>query len=369
MLQSPRFLYRVEFGNPGSDQPVVPLSSWEIAARLSYLLWNSMPDETLFDAASFDGLQTKEQILSQAERMVLDPKTRQAVANFHSQWLGLNALASATKSSSVYPAFSETIRVAMRTETEMFLDDAMWNGGSKLETLLSAPYTFMNAELAAFYGVTGPSSETFERVELDPNKRLGLLTQASLLSINAHSNQTSPVTRGKFIRERFFCQEPPPPPPSVMAVAPDLDPNLTTRQRFAQHATNSACSVCHQLMDPIGLGFENYDGIGQYRALENGQPVDASGSLVMTDVDGPFVGVPDLVERLTESQEVRDCVVTQWFRFGFGRSENTDDACTLRSLQDQFDASGSSIRALLLALTQTDAFLYRPAVVPSGATP
>jgi hypothetical protein len=226
----------------------------------------------------------------------------------------------------------------------------------------------MNADLAAFYGLVGPAGPTFERVDLDPQRRLGLLTQGSLLSIHAHSDQTSPVTRGKFIRQRFFCQDPPPPPPDVMAIAPSLDPNLTTRERFAAHAESAACASCHRLMDPIGLAFENYDGVGRYRSFENGRPVDASGSLWDTDVDGPFTGIPELTSRLLESQIVRDCVVTQWFRFAYGRGETTDDACNLRTLEDHFDASGSNIRSLLLALTQTDAFLYRPAVVASGDT-
>jgi Protein of unknown function (DUF1592)/Protein of unknown function (DUF1588)/Protein of unknown function (DUF1587)/Protein of unknown function (DUF1595)/Protein of unknown function (DUF1585) len=367
MLQSSRFLYRVEFGT--GAQPVVPLTSWEMASRLSYLFWNSMPDDELRLSAKADELRSKAQILAQATRLLADPRTHQAVANFHGQWLGLDGLDSITKSAAVYPAWSEDVRTAMRTETEMFLDDVMWNGPADLPTLLSAPYTFVNPPLAIFYGMKAPSGDAFQRVELDPQQRSGLLTQGSLLSINAHSNQTSPVTRGKFIRQRLFCQDPPPPPPSVMAVAPDLDPSLTTRQRFAAHATQASCAACHQLMDPIGLGFENYDGVGGYRTLENGLPVDASGSLFQTDVDGPFNGVPALIDKLKESQEVRDCMVTEWFRFGYGRSETNDDACSLRSLEDQFDASGSNIKALLLALSQTDAFLYRPAVVPTGDLP
>jgi hypothetical protein len=257
----------------------------------------------------------------------------------------------------------------MRTETAMFLDDVMWSGPADLPTLLSASYTFVNPALAIFYGIKAPSGDGFQRVTLDPKQRLGLLTQGSLLSINAHSNQTSPVTRGKFIRQRFFCQDPPPPPPSVMAVAPDLDPTLTTRQRFAAHTTQPSCAGCHRLMDPIGLAFENYDGVGQYRAVESGQSVNASGVLVQTDVDGSFVGVPALIDKLKESQEVRDCVVTEWFRFAYGRSETAEDACSLRSLEDQFDASGSNIKSLLVSLSQTDAFLYRPAVVPTGDMP
>jgi len=367
MLQSSRFLYRVEFG--AGDQPVVPLTSWEMASRLSYLYWNSMPDDELVASAKADQLRTREQILTQATRLLSDPKTHQAVANFHGQWLGLDGLDGITKSAAVYPAWTEDVRAAMRTETEMFFDDVMWKGAADLGTLLSAPYTFVNAPLAIFYGMKAPSGDAFQRVELDPKQRLGFLTQGSLLSINAHSNQTSPVTRGKFIRQKLFCQDPPPPPPNVMAVAPELDPNLTTRQRFAEHSAQASCAACHQLMDPIGLGFENYDGVGEYRSMENGHAIDASGALIQTDVDGLFYSVPALIDRLKESQEVRDCVVTQWFRFGYGRSETDDDACNLRSLEDQFDASGSNIKTLLLALSQTDAFLYRPIVVPTGDMP
>jgi hypothetical protein len=367
MLQSSRFLYRVEFGS--GNQPVVPLTSWEMASRLSYLFWNSMPDDQLLQAAKADELRTKEQVLAQANRLLADPRTHDAVSNFNGQWLGLDGLDTITKSSTVYPAWSEDIRTAMRTETQMFLDDVMWSGPADLGTLLSAPYTFANGPLAIYYGLQPPAGDGFQKIPVDPKQRSGLLTQGSLLAINAHSNQTSPVTRGKFIRQRFFCQDPPPPPPNVMAVAPDLDPTLTTRQRFAAHATQASCAACHKLMDPIGLGFENYDGVGQYRALENGRPVDASGTLYGTDVDGAFNGVPELLDHLKESQEVRDCVVTQWFRFSYGRTETDDDACTLRSLQDQFDASGSNIQKLLVSLSQTDAFLYRQAVVPTGDTP
>ena len=176
ILQSSRFLYRVEFGS--GDQPVVPLTSWEMASRLSYLFWNSMPDDALMQSAKADELRTKEQVLAQATRLLADPKTHPAVANFHSQWLGLDGLDSLTKSKDVYPSWTDDVRTAVRTETEMFLDDVMWNGKADLGTLLSAPYTFVNAPLAIFYGIQAPSGDSFQRVELDPKQRLGLLTRS-----------------------------------------------------------------------------------------------------------------------------------------------------------------------------------------------
>jgi hypothetical protein len=205
----------------------------------------------------------------------------------------------------------------------------------------------------------------FERVTLDAAQRAGALTLGTLLTVNAHSNQTSPVHRGKLVRERFLCANIPPPPADVMIKAPEPSPTATTRQRFAEHSANPSCKGCHDLMDPIGFGFENYDGMGRYRTNENQAPVDAAGALIGTDVDGAFNGVPQLAAKLAQSQEVAGCYATQWFRFAYGRGEGDADACSLGTLRTRLQASGGNIKELLVALTQTDAFLYRPA----GGTP
>ena len=366
-LQSPRFLYRVEMGmpDPVKDQAdVTALDSWEVASRLSFLIWSSIPDDELFAAAENDALHDAASIEKQARRMLEDPRARDAVANFHAQWLGLSRIATIDKDASVYPAYTPALRPLWEKETLSFLEHVVFDDAKgDVKTMLTAPYSMMNADLAAFYGVTGPKGEAFEQVSLDPKQRAGLLTQASLLAVNAKPNQSSPVHRGKFVRERLLCQPLPPPPNNVNIQPPEVDPTATTRDKFAQHSSDPYCASCHKLMDPIGFGFESYDGIGEFRTTDHGLPVDATGALTGTrDSDGPFDGAVELAARLGESSEVRECVATQWFRFGYGHGEEKADACAMNQLQDAFKASGYNVKELLVALTRTDAFRYRNVV-------
>jgi hypothetical protein len=368
VLQSPHFLYRVEFGMPDPvEEDVVPLSHHEIASRLSYMLWASMPDEALFKAADEGRLGTRDEIAAQARRMLDDPKAREAIANFHTQWLTLGKIDTINKDASAYPSYYEGLRPLWKEETLAFLDHVVFDGEGDVATMFTAPYTMMNEELATFYGASGPSSQAFERVDLDPEKHAGLLTQASILAATGKPNQSSPVHRGKFVRERLLCQILPPPPNNAAFNAPEVEPNATTRDRFAEHSENPACAGCHVKMDPIGFGFEHYDGIGMWRDKDQGLPIDDSGELVDTrGIDGPFHGVVGLAKKLAQSEEVRQCVATQWFRFGYGRVEGEDDRCSMEQVQKTFAASGFDVKALLVALTQTDAFRYRRAVVAAA---
>ena len=233
-------------------------------------------------------------------------------------------------------------------------------------TLLTAPYTMMNADVAAFYGISGgPTGSAFVHVDLDPTQRAGLVTQPSILAVTAHADQTSPVLRGKFVRERLLCEPIAPPPPNVKAVPPVVDSTATTRQRYSEHESNPYCASCHHLMDPIGFGLEHYDPLGLWRSTDQGQPVDASGQITDSkDANGPFDGAVALAQRLSTSEEVRECVVSQWFTYAQARPAASDDTCTMGSLQTAFAAAGYDIKELLVALTQTDAFLYRKTVVP-----
>lgn len=370
VLQSPHFLYRVEFGMPDPTQgDVVALNHYEIASRLSYLIWNSMPDQELFDAAGGGRLGTPDEIAEQARRMLDDPRARTAVKNFHTQWLELRTIETINKDPAIYPEYSEALRPLWKTETEAFLDYVVFDGEGDVATLLTADYSVMNAELAAFYGVDGPAGDGWEKVSLDPTQRAGLLTHASVLAKNAKPNQSSPIHRGKFVRERLLCQMLPPPPNDIEIKPPDVDPSATTREKFSEHSTNPACSGCHKLMDPIGFGFEHYDGIGQWRDTDHGFAVDASGELADTlepDIEGAFDGAVELAKRLADSDQVRQCVATQWFRFGYGRAEQQADQCTVKQVFDAFAAADYNIKELLVALTQTEAFLYRHKVVADG---
>jgi hypothetical protein len=369
-LQSPSFLYRVETGDPATvANGRLALTQYETASRLSYLLWGSMPDDELFAAAADGRLGTDAEIEAQARRMVKDPKTESMVLEFHKEWLALAKLDVVSKTAAVYPEWTSDVQKDLATETQLFVKEAFFHDGT-IESLLSAPYTFVNTRLANYYGLPAPSADGFVKVSVDPAQRLGLLTQGSLLSIYAKSNQGSPIHRGKFVRERFLCDQISPPPPDVMAKAPEVMPNVSERERFSQHTVDARCAHCHQLMDPIGFGFGHYDGIGRYRATDGLKPVDATGEIVLADdADGKFDGVPELAKRLASSKRVRDCVVTQWFRFGYGRAETPADQCTIDRLKTKLEGAKGDMRELLVQLALTDAFKYRRPLSSSGAKP
>lgn len=367
-LQSPAFLYRLEFGVPAApDEPLVRLTQHELATRLSYFLLSSMPDEKLLAAADAGELSTLEQVASQARALLAEPRARTAVAEFYRQWLGLGALEGLGKDRSLYPEFDESLRGAMRAETAAFVEHVLWTGDRKLGTLLTAPIGFVSGPLAALYGVDGAADASLQRVSLDPQQRAGVLTQAAVLAVHALPNQSSPVARGKFVRERLLCQEPPSVPPELNVTPPEVDPASSTRERFAEHTANAACASCHELMDPIGFGFEHYDAVGRFRDSDGGRAVDSRGFIVHSDdLDGPFANARELAEKLAGSRQVSDCVAGQWFRYAFGRFEAGADACSLQQIRQAFSASGGDLLELLVALTQSETFLYRRAVNANG---
>jgi len=292
-----------------------------------------------------------------ARTLLEDPRARRAAAEFYRQWLGLRAIDTMVKDAAAYPALTPELRAGMQAEIGATVENLLWAGDRKLSTLLTAPVAFVNPALARLYGVDGAGP----MVTLPAPERAGILTQAGLLAVYALPDQSSPVHRGKFVREQVLCQELPPQPPNLMVTAPEVDPRRPTRERFSQHAKDAACSVCHRLMDPIGFGFEAYDGLGRFRATDGGGAVDASGMLTDTrDADGPFDGARALAERLSKSAEVRDCVATQWYRYALGRLDGPGDACSLKQLRDGFASSKGDLRELLVAVTQTEAFLNRP---------
>ena len=363
MLQSPNFIYRFEIGvAPRPGDKLVRLTQHEIAARMSYLLWSSMPDANLGQVADDGQLSTKEQIATRARAMLEDARARRAVPEFYRQWLGLGAIESVLKDKALFPDFTDDLRVAMRAETPAFVEHVLWSADRRLSTMLTAPIGFVTAPLAALYGVSVPAGTTPQRVMFDPAQRAGLLTQAGFLATHALPNQSSPVTRGKFVRELLMCQPPMAPPPDINVTPPEVDPTRSTRERFAQHTSNLACSPCHAVMDPIGFGFESYDAIGRFRTMDGNKPVDTSGEILRSiDLDGKFRGARELAEKLAASRQVHDCVATQWFRYAFGRFDGPGDTCSLAELRQSFMTSGGDLRELLVALTQTESFLNRAA--------
>lgn len=367
-LQAPPFLYRVEFGQaPSASEEYVLLNSFEMASRLSYLFWGSMPDATLFTAAEADELKTKEQIKIQAERMVQDPKARAMVKDFHRQWLDYDRVlgVGGGKDAKLFPDWKSKYGPMMLEETNTFVEHVVFDSDHPTYAeLMSAPYTFVNDELSVFYGLDPQVFDMYRKVYPPEGHTVGLLTQGSLMTYYAHSDQTSPTHRGKWVREQLVCGVVSPPPPGADTTPPKVNPDSTARERFEQHTKDETCRACHVLMDPIGFGFENLDAIGRYRTQENGIPIDASGDLTVSDKDGEFDGVVELSNLLVNGQDGPDCYASQWFRYGNGRGEESDDSCTMYELKKSFREGSLDIKTLIISLTQTDAFLYKKVQTP-----
>jgi hypothetical protein len=361
MLLSPQFMYRVERGVPVSGANYLRLDPYEVASRLSYLLWGSMPDATLFTAADAGKLSTREEVKAQAQRMLDDPRTARMVTTFAGEWLRLDEIPDIEKQAEPYPAFKPELKDAFRGEVEAFFNQVLWKGDGKLDTLLTAPFTFVNEPLAAYYGIKGITGPNFQQVPVDPKQRAGFLTQGGLLSVLGVNDGglNSLVYRGLFVRERLFCQPVPDPPPDAQSMNPPVTPATTARESSVARQAIPLCGGCHALMDKLGLGFENFDGIGLYRTTDRTKPVDASGEITATDVDGPFNGAVELAQKLASSKDAHACLATQWFRYGYGREETAQDSCALDSLKTVAISSGGNFKELLLALTQTDTFLLR----------
>ncbi len=366
ILQSPQFLYRVEAVPPtAADGDVVAVTGWEMASRLSYFLTASMPDDELRAAAAAGRLSTVDEIETQARRLLETDAGRQAVREFHRQWLDLTGLGSVTKDPTAYPTLDPaTIGQTWEDSVEAFAEHVFFEGEGTLEGLLDSNLAFLPPQLAALYGAT-PDPATGGYVL--PGERAGLLTQPGLMALLAYPDQSSPIARGVFVRHRMLCQHLPAPPNDVPIEPPSPDPNATTRERFAEHTENPACAGCHVLIDPLGFGFEHYDAIGNFRDVENGIAVDARGELAGIEDDeaaGEFDGASELAARLAGSQDFHECVVHQWTTFALGREPAEADECSVAHVRQSLTESGGDLREMLVAIATSDAFRHR--IVDTG---
>ncbi len=368
ILQSPQFLYRIELGQPTALAGVARPSDYEMASRLSYLMWGSTPDAPLLAAAAAGQLQTQAQVQAQAERLLADARSHDVVRFFHSQWLGIRGLDNLVRNEQYYPTFRAGMGALFRQETEALIEDVVFQGAGSLGALFSADYSFVNDALATFYGMSGVTGGEFRKVSLDASRRLGLLTHASILSATTPGSRTDPVVRGKWVFTKLLCGVVPDPPPGVPQLA-EPTPGISVRERLGMHRANEPCKSCHQLMDPFGFAFENYDGVGLWRDMADGVPVDASSEIFTTDVAGPLDGAVELGRKLGQSVDAQHCYVGRWLTYAYGRGETSQDACSRASLEQAFAAAGGNVKQLLVALTQTDAFLYRPASTAPGGQP
>jgi hypothetical protein len=359
-LQSPNFLYRHELA-PGAaikEGNFVRFNSYEMASRLSYSFWATMPDARLFDLAAANKLQTTQAIQAEARRLLVDPRAKDVYGDFAAQWLNLAQITSALKSAELN--FTPEVGQTMLAETAAFVSNVFMGPGTtgKIEELFTSPKTFADATLAGIYGVGGVTGTALSPISLDPKQRSGLFTQLSFLTMHGDSDGSFPTRRGAQILRRVFCQEIEVPANLVVPDVKPPSPGVTTRQRFAEHSMNP-CAACHQVMDPLGFAFENYDGVGRYRTTDNNQPVDASGNVVVGSHTLKFKDATELMPQLAALDEVRSCMATQWSRYLLRREETKGDMPSLEVVQKAFRDSSFDMRELLVAIVSSDAFTRR----------
>jgi hypothetical protein len=362
ILQAPAFLYRIEAGVPVAGRPeVAQLQPHELATRLSYFLWNTMPDAALRAAADDGSLIEPAVLEAQARRLLADAKARTAVAHMQEQWLRFDKMNGLRKNAGMFPEFDDALLGSMRESTARFVDHAFWDEGT-LEALLTDTHTFVNQPLAAVYGMSGISGNDLQLTSADAKQRSGVLTQVGLLAAFGHETRESPVLRGVFVLDRILCAPPPPPPPNVNNSPPEIMPGAppaTTRELFSQQHEQGACAGCHKVIDGVGFGFEHYDTMGRWRDFEAGKPVDASGEINGTqEIDGPFDGAVELGRRLANSRTVQTCVTRKWLQYALNLDPSMLTEDVVVPLRGEA-TGGFNMRELLVRLVKSSTFRYR----------
>jgi hypothetical protein len=361
MLQTPEFLYHWEI-DPGPatrEGTLLKLGNYEIANRLSYLLWGSMPDATLFASAAAGELGDLGGVEAQVRRMLKDPKAADTFADFFTDWLDLDVPPTEPKDPAVYPQYNEALAEAAREEVGSFVNAILVDGSGRFDDILTGTSSFANRDLATLYGIPGVAGSAFAPVSLDPAQRSGLLTTAAFLSSTGDPGGSNPPRRGNALYQRLLCQQLPEAIPPMSAVDPPTPGGGTTRQRFDQYGTMACATACHAQIDPLGFAFENYDGIGAYRTTDNGAPVDAS---ITVTLDGRAQVVADargLLAVMATSDQVQTCFARQWLRYGLGRMDNAHDASSLDAAAGAFKNSMRDIRELIVAIATSRTFRYR----------
>ena len=356
ILLSPHFIYRPELDDdPNASEPH-ELDDYELASRLSYFLWSSMPDAALFDAAANGRLRDDAGMRAEVDRMLADPKAQAMVDNFAGQWLQIRALDDHTPDYETFPEWDAALRDAMRTEAKLFFGEFL-EGDAPMDELLLTDFAFLNDRLAQHYGLPFDLGPELERVNLGPDDtRFGLLTLGSLLTVTSTPTRTSPVKRGVWILEQLLCSEPPPPPPGVEGLPNDGMSGGTLREQLEQHRADPTCAACHALMDPLGLGLENYDAVGAFRTEDAGLPIDASGELF----EGPsFLGAREMAGLIQEDDRFDTCVVETLFTYALGRPPSEAEHPFIESIAESFATGGAAFPELIKLLVTSEPFRTR----------
>ena len=358
VLVSPHFLFRVELDRRPGDRYVRLVGEFELASRLSYFLWSSMPDDELFRLARAKRLREPGVLEAQVKRMLQSPRSRALVDNFAGQWLQLRNLKGFTPDPARFPGFDEPLRSAMLQETELFFEHVVREDRSVLE-FLDANYTFVNERLARHYGIPGVTGDRFRRVDLTGTPRGGILTHASILTVTSNPTRTSPVKRGKWILENILGTPPPPPPPGVQELKEDKEVVLsgTLRQRMEQHRADPGCASCHQRMDPLGFGFENFDAVGAWRDREGKHAIDPSGVLPGGQ---SFKGPAELRALLRKKEDAfARCLADKMLTYALGRGTERSDRCFIDAIARNLARHGYKFSGLVLEVVKSDPFQKR----------
>ena len=357
VLISPKFLFLVEPEEASFDRP---LTEFELASRLSYFLWSSMPDERLIGEAHQGTLRTN--LRSEVIRMLNDPKSKALFENFTGQWLQLRKLDGATPDPNIFPDFDDQLRRAMRMETEKFIAHILKENRSVLE-LIDSDYTFVNDKLAKYYGIDEVSSSEFRQVELVDRLRGGVLTQASILTLTSNPNRTSPVKRGQWILQQILGTPPPPPPPNIEPLdeSHQAAESASLRDRMELHRSNPQCASCHNQMDPIGFALENYNAVGQWRTTDGDFLINPSGVLPGGQM---FENIIELkkVLKSTGSKKFTRCLIENMLTYALGRGLETSDFCTVEAIRGKLSTDDYRIHGILFGIVESNAFQFRGSI-------
>jgi len=354
ILQSPDFLYVVEVGQSTGEGEIRELDQYELASRVSFFLVGHTPDLAMLDLAEAGGLDTDEELRALAAEMLDRPEARDRLAEFYDELYRLRDLETKGKDSMMFPTFDQELAAAMRQETLLLIQNVVFQEQTSFLGIFDADYTFVNDELAQLYGVAPPAFP-WQIVQLPPEQgRAGILTQPAFLTVFSHPNINSPTRRGLFVQETLLCFDIQPPPPSVMATAPSPAEGQTLRQWLEEtHGVDMTCAGCHGLMDPIGFAFERFDPIGQYRQLDNGQPIDSSGDVAGV---GTFGNAAELASLVRNDPRTPNCVVRNLYRSTLGHEEGDDQAEGITVLDTAFADSDYDYKGLMVELTVNPLF-------------